>query len=258
MFQNVGTERVSLRQRQAAPLWARLREPNGQDELALDGVDTRSAVALLQRLLETPVDGGASSLCAADRDALLAALHRQLWGDRIVSSLRCVACGALFDLSFELSQLQSELAATGLAHQVLAAGRLQTDDGALWQLPDGLAEMHAAEMGARDGAAALALAAAGGDAERAARAAEAFERLTPLLDVDLDSTCAECGHAQAVRFDVQRFALQRLLDEREGLLGELHTLASGYGWSLTEILSLPRSLRRSLAARMLSQGTAWS
>lgn len=259
MFQPSGTERVALRQRQAAPLWTRLREPSGEDELSLDGVDTRSAVALLQRLLEATVDGGVASLCAADRDALLAALHRQLWGDRIVSSLSCPACGALFDLSFELSQLQRSLAEAAPPHQVLGPGRLQTADGAVWQLPDGSAELRAAELGAQGGAAALALAAGGGDAARQAAAADALEQLSPLLDVDLDSACAECGYAQAVRFDVQSFVLQRLLDEREGLLAELHALASGYRWSLTEILSLPRSLRRSLAARLAAQNdAAWA
>ncbi len=256
---SVSTERVALRQVQSPALWARLREPNGQDELAIDGVDTRNAVALLERLIDAALEGTAASLCAGDRDALLAALYRQLWGDRIVSSLSCSACGALFDLSFELSQLQRSLVAAVPSHQVLGPGRLQTADGAVWQLPDGSSELQAAELGAQSGAAALALAAGGGDAARQAAAADALEQLSPLLDVDLDSACAECGHAQAVRFDVQSFVLQRLLDEREGLLAELHLLASGYHWSLNEILLLPRSLRRSLAARLAAHSdAAWA
>ena len=258
MLQTTGSARVALRQHRAAPLWARLRELNGEDEMALGGVDTHSAVQLLDRLLDHQVDGGAAGLCAVDRDALLAALHRQRWGERIVSSLHCPACGALFDLSFELGALQRSLAAGLAPHQVLGGGRLQAADGALWQLPDAQAEQRAAELGAEAGAAALALAAAGGDTARAAGAAEALEHLSPMIDVDLDSACAECGHTQVVRFDIQSFVLQRLLDEREGLLAELHALAAGYGWSLAEILSLPCSLRRALAARLAGAEAAWA
>jgi len=77
-----------------------LREPQGGDELALAGIDTHSAVQLLDRLIDAPPCSTAQ-LSASDRDGLLAALHRSLWGDRIVSSLKCAACGAMFDLSFE-------------------------------------------------------------------------------------------------------------------------------------------------------------
>ena len=54
----------------------RLREPNGEDELALDGIDTRAATAFLSRLADCPDE--VPALAATDRDALLAALHRGL------------------------------------------------------------------------------------------------------------------------------------------------------------------------------------
>jgi hypothetical protein len=74
--------------------------------------------------------------------------------------------------------------------------------------------------------------------------ADALERIAPLLDVELDATCPECGHVHAVRFDVQRFFLGRLVAERAQRAAEIHRLARGYGWSLSEILSLPRARRR--------------
>ncbi len=85
-----GTVGVSLRYAADTPQRARLREPQGDDELAVAGVDTRSAVELLERLLEvSPCVAG--ELGASDRDALLANLHRLLWGDEIVCSLPCPA-----------------------------------------------------------------------------------------------------------------------------------------------------------------------
>jgi hypothetical protein len=71
-----------------------------------------------------------------------------------------------------------------------------------------------------------------------------------LIDVDLEAACAECGQAAVARFDIQSFVLQRTLYQREGVLSEVHALAGAYGWSLNEILGLPRSLRRSLAERL--------
>jgi hypothetical protein len=243
----LAAERVILRASAGRPGFARLREPCGEDELSVEGVDTRSAVTLLDRLLVAPER--ADALAASDRDALLAALYRQLWGDRLVSSLCCTACEAMYDLSFELSELQRQLAQQAPPHEVTASRSLRTADGACWTLPNADEEEQAAALGLHAGRAQLAEASAASGTAAAEDAAAALEALAPLIDVDLDTTCAECGHSQQARFDLQSFVLQRLLDEREGLLAELHRLASSYGWSLREILSLPRSLRRSLAER---------
>jgi len=79
---------------------------------------------------------------------------------------------------------------------------------------------------------------------------ERLEALAPLIDVDLDTSCAECGHAALCAFSISSpSCCSGLLDEREAVLGEVHALASGYGWSLPDILSLPRGLRRSLVRR---------
>lgn len=245
------TERISVWHAGAAPQAVRLREPCGADELALDGVDTRAAVRWLDALCDGPPAAG--DLSASDRDALLAGVHRALWGDRIVSSFACVACGKLVDLSFELSALQHDLARRGEAAQVSAPRRLHDHDGHAYTLPAAADEETAAALGALRGRQALASGIRPG-ADAAALAAR-LEVLAPLLDVELDAACAECGQAQQMRFDIQSFVLQRLLDERESLLAEVHALAAGYGWSLAEIAALPRGLRRAFAARLQAQAT---
>lgn len=240
-------ERVALRFLRNEPTVVSLRDLCGDDELSVSGVDTRSAVALLDGLVG-PHGISAAELSASDRDALFAALHRKLWGDRIVSSLRCTACDALYDLSFDLSALQRQLVSTVPSHRITAPNCIEAEDRSVYQLPTAEDEEAAAALGLETGRAQLIQMAAGTN-ERA-DAAAALEALAPLLDVDLETTCAECSHAQPARFDVQTFVLQRLLNERDHLLAELHAIACGYGWSLTEILSLARSVRQSLVQRL--------
>lgn len=242
---------MMLRHLAGQPAPARLRELRGADELALAGIDTRAAVALLDRMLNG-APSAAGELSASDRDALLAALHRALWGDRIVASIDCEACAAAFDLSFELSSLQRRIAANAESAQVGGARTVETIRGERYCLPSAQDEDAAAALGLEGGRASLAALVTGlpQHAAEVDAVAARLEALAPLIDVDLDASCPECGHAQRVRFDIQSFVLQRLLDERGATVDEVHALASGYGWGLREIVSLPRSLRRSLVRRL--------
>lgn len=216
----------------AGPVTMALVEVRGHDELAVDGIDTRAAVALLDRLMP-PGAGGAGSLCASDRDAMFASLYRALWGDRIATSLVCEACGEKFDMAFGLSELQFHLASNRPADLPAPA------------VPSAQDEILAANLGAAAGVAAL--------AERLGIAlteldelSDAMQACFPLLDLELDTPCPACGHEQKAHFDIQSFLLLRLIGERPQLYAEIHMLASGYGWFLGEILSLPRSTRRAL------------
>jgi hypothetical protein len=247
MTMRAWTAGILLRHASPTPQRTRLREPQGSDELAVAGVDTRSAVQLLDRLLEA-APCRAAEMSASDRDALLAGLHRRLWGDRIVCTLACPACEANFDLSFGLSALQRRLAEQGAPACTVDARCIADAQQRRYALPGAHDEDEAA--GHVDGVARLAVAIAGQEGVDATELSARLEALAPILDVDLEACCAECGHAQLVRFDVQSFVLQRLLDEREGVLGEVHALARGYGWSLAEIAGLPRGLRRSLVQRL--------
>ena len=240
------TERVPLRFAAEAPRWVRLREPTGDDLLALDGVDTRAATRLLDRLLDGAAE--AATLAASDRDALLAALHRGMFSDDIISSIDCARCGQPFDMVFQLSALQRQLETERAPASVSAARELVTADGTTIRLPDAADEEDAASLGdkARERLVVAILGEGADDGDLDSQ----LEALAPILDVDLHPACFHCNEATTIRFDIQSFVLQRLLDRREHDLNEVHTLARGYGWSLAEILSLPTSLRQSLAQRL--------
>ena len=241
------TERVMLRHAAAAPAVVALREPSGRDEIAVDGVDTRSAVALLDRLLRGSAAPTAMQLAAPDRDALLAALHRQCWGDRIVTTLTCSACASKFSLSFELSAVQRHLAANDSCWRADGNGRVVDDAGTSFKVPRAEDELAVVTDSPREAAAQLALLCGAGPADIEAGSA-ALEQAAPIIDLELTGNCVECGREHAAHFDLQSFLLQRLINERESLLAEIHILASAYGWSLRDILSLARSTRRGLAA----------
>jgi len=236
------SERVVLqlaKDAQGEALVLTLREPCGQDELAVTGVDTRSTVELLDRLIE-PGPGGtppALRLAARDRDALMAALHRLCWSDRIEATLRCRACDEPFDMDFQLSELQRQLAPRALE------GKPD------WRIPVAEDELAVAALPAREAVRSLAhrCGVQNGDITIASGYLDAA---APFLDLDLQATCPECGEGQSLRFDMQSYLLQRILSERERLLDEVHILASSYGWSLTEILNLPRITRQDLARRI--------
>jgi hypothetical protein len=228
-----------------------LQELCGHEELAIEGVHTAAVVALLNRLLRRqggmasspnlPVD--AAQLSACDRDSVLAALYRLHWGDRIVSSLTCQACDALFDLSFHLSGLQKKLwsdveedttIALPTAEDEMRMGRYL---GTWAERANGLVKISDPEANIVD-------------EEYVNALSLRLERYAPIMDVDLQTTCPECGHQQKVRFDLQSFAMQRWLNDRDQLLQDVHSLASQYRWSLNEILDLPTSMRRRLVERV--------
>jgi hypothetical protein len=222
-----------------------LREPRGRDELSVTGVDTQAAVRLLGRLVVVEVpegerSPGAEALSACDRDALLAALHRCCWGDRIEATLRCDACSQRYDLSFALSTLQRSLYAEARA----LAPALSVPSTADELCTVGLRAHEAASwLAQRSGLVST-------DEADQRGASEALEAAAPLLDLELDASCCECGAPQRVGFDIQSFVLTRMLGERERLLDEVHVLADRYGWSLREILGLDRATRQSLVTRI--------
>ena len=238
-------ERVTLRAASDRPRLARLREPRGADELSVVGVDSRAAADLIGRLIDGRTDP--AELAACDRDALLAAFHRQCWGDVILSTLTCTECGESFDLSFGLAELQAGLGKGDTELQAIGP-RLFQDGERIVRLPSIEEEEEAAEQGMTAGSRLLAESSA--STIGLPELCELLEVAAPLIDVDLHATCTECGQFQVARFDIQSFTLQRLLDEREETLGEVHALAINYGWPLGEILSLPRTLRRTFAERL--------
>lgn len=230
------------------PGYAYLRELRGDDEETVEDVDTWTAITLVDRLLvDAPGaavrPGEARGLCAADRDRILAAIWKREVGARIQATPRCPVCGKTFDVEFALDDLTATLAPTyeGVARN--NDGTFRLEDGTRFRVPSGEDELLSSA--APDPAAALIERCVQEGTLDVERLGALLERLAPVVDATIDTSCAECGHSHQVHFDVQSFLLGRILAERALRASEVHRLAQSYGWSLAEILSLPRSRRRS-------------
>jgi hypothetical protein len=224
-----------------------LRPLCGADEDSVDGTDTASAIALLDRLL-TAVPGAscgpgdAATLVAADRDRLLAAVYIREAGRRVTSSPQCAACNAKFDLEVDLSAIVRALVPDRGAPQRMSDGSYVAASGTRFRLPTGADELLASGSSApREDL--IGRCHLDGPLD-AIELAGAMEQAAPLIDIELESTCPECGHAQSLRFDIQTFLLGWLIAERRQRLFEQHLLARTLRWSLTEIQSLTRAQRR--------------
>lgn len=78
-----------------------------------------------------------------------------------------------------------------------------------------------------------------------ALAAKCLSEADPLADLQLDLRCVNCGRHWQYPFDIVPFLWTELDAWAGRTLREIHTLASAYGWSEREILSLPAIRRRS-------------
>jgi hypothetical protein len=234
---------------------ARLRELTGRDEYAVSGASTANAIDLLAALIKSIPTGetgplNAVDLVAADRDRLLASIYENAFGDRIESTLTCARCGEPFDLHFSLRQLiESVDKRTSIGDwKPLGDGRFEAVGGPSFRLPTGRDELAVVGLASDEVESLLLSRCAEGGEWPQGRVAfeELLERVAPLLDLELAARCAECSHPHTIQFDIQSYVLGAIAGERRRLLAEINRIASAYGWSLDEILSLTRSDRRQL------------
>jgi hypothetical protein len=263
----------------SAPLRSvRLRAVNDEDRVWLLG--TRDVVAmarraseLLARCTDIAEHGDPAALSVGDREALLLNLHRVTFGETLECVLRCPRPGC--DQRMELAPLVSDMLvapyeAPRAVHELLAE-----DGGATYRIAFRLPSSEDLDTVA---------ATASVDVERAARTllarcvraamrdgdaidfeelpqalrdalAREMQRLDPQAQVELDVSCPTCGHAFDVLFDAASFLLRELDADAARLLGEIHVLATSYGWSEHDILAIP-AVRRACYIELIAERVA--
>ncbi len=230
-----------------------LNELCGTDEMALDQADTENAIRLLDRLIKVNGAMGSDALRAgriitADRDRVLAHLYVMVYGPRVESTVHCQFCEARLALDFSLPDLQEHLQSGQTEADVerMEDGSFTLATGPQFRLPTGDDELAVAAFPAEQAAELLLRRCllAGDPASAGEQVQEAMAQIAPVLQTEMQAFCPECGKEQALYFDVQSFFLGRLLKDQKQVIREVHRLASVYHWSSTEILSLPRRLRR--------------
>lgn len=234
--------------------WTCIREIVGFDEQSVNGTGVLSTIRLLDRLLVnapgTNVGPGyAVNLTSADRDRLLTAIYIRIYGSCVESTVNCKNCEKPFDIDFSLEHLFDSINSgevSTIQIEKRQGGLFKLPNGCCFRLPTGENECAVLGMTPEDAESELLKRCVleGDPTGEIESLQDIMQTLAPLVDLNMDAHCPECNEHQLIHFDIQHFLLSSLQQEQQQLAHEVHRLAGAYGWSLNEILGLPRTVRR--------------
>ncbi len=205
---------------------------------------------LLLRLAAPETRGEATSVGRAD--AALLDVRERLFGTTIEALSGCPHCGERVELELAVADVRA--APTDPPDQLsLAAGPYELSfrvpnvgDLAVISHVDRPASdrsllerclVAAARDGARCGAVDL-------PQEVVDAVADCMARADPQAEVELALTCPTCETGWSAPFDIAAFLWIEIGAATERLLGEIHALASAYGWRERDILAMSEWRRR--------------
>ncbi len=241
-----------------------LRPLTGREEEWLathPGVPSAKAVTrLLNSCLRGP-DGElvglqqVQRLLVGDRDYLMLQLRSITLGDHFHAVIVCPVCDAKMDVDFTADEVPIERHSQKEASYTLELdGEPERRRTVRFRLPNGGDQEAVLGQDLENAATTLldrCLIDTGGmplsPVERKA-VSDAMEKLTPEVNLELELTCPECGHAFVEPFDVTTFFFSEMRVNAHMLLREIHSLAFYYHWDEATILSLTRERRRAYLA----------
>jgi hypothetical protein len=185
----------------------------------------------------------------AELDARLLELHASRFGRRLEAIASCSACGEQLELALDVDALGPRR----LSDRRVSAAGFEID----FRVPTAVdLTAVSSEPGAAEARAALVercvVAAKRGGSSIAARElpeaaivalAERMAEADPLGGSRVALECPACGEHSEPAVDVAWFVGRELATEAARIAGEVHALASAYGWTEEAILSLPRARR---------------
>lgn len=226
----------------------------GGDGLLLDLWDRAGASPLvarpvvlldgMRRLAGLPGDPPADSLPIGQRDRTLMELRAQIFGPCLALQADCPLCGEKFELSLDLPQLVADNAAGPPALMQVDGRPVPLRPPAMGDLMAVMALPAASQAGALLARCALAPLPRPLDAAEIEAGAQALALADPHADIQLATTCPTCGAAQTLGFDIGSSLWEDLTRLARRLMREVHHLASRYGWTEEQILSIPTGRRR--------------
>lgn len=192
----------------------------------------------------------AASLCVADRQFLMMCLAQMIDGDQVWMSASCTSCAAPFDMLLTRSALPVQSAGAGFPTATVWLNdretRFRVATGADQEALLSLGEEHALRHLL---SACLQSFSGGGSSDELindlsgddiAAIEAALETVAPTVCTTLQTRCPECDEAQSFPLNPYSLAGQQSSD----LYRDVHSLASHYHWSESQILDLPRERRQ--------------
>lgn len=213
------------------------------------------ALLLLSAACPETAPGKLAAYSIGQRDTCLLELRARMFGDKIISLSLCPQCGENVELEFSTGDFLTPSPSTeterifGLSEQEYELSfRLPNslDQARIASSPDlATAQQILLERcvlsATRNGET---LSSAALPAPIVSRLTETMAECDPLGSIFLAVNCAHCGNCWQVLFDICDFFWRELSYYARRLLHEVHLLASAYGWSEAEILSLSATRRR--------------
>lgn len=201
---------------------------SGSSQIPLQRALTMLAVACPEASADS-----LAHLTIGQRDARLLALRELTFGSELTGLTKCPECEEEIEPSFSCSNIRPptetappwELAVESNGHKVRF--RLPTSADLLTvRTPQELLERCLLNAGNHF------------TEDFVAVAGEKMSSADPMADTHLKLNCPICMHKWEAPFDIVAFLWREIGAAARRLLREVHTLASAYGWTEREILSL--------------------
>src|SRR6267143_1987133 len=252
----------------------------GRDDELLSQADQAETASLVTAVLSRAVrrigninpvtEEMARQLLVADRQFLLMKLRQRTFGDLVRADLYCpwASCGRRASMEFKIGDLPVEEATQLSPLYSLFLSRTALDEGdasrreVTFRLPTGADQEAVSSLLATNEAEALSLLLRRtiqrigscdfpsgeqitelSSLARAEIAAE-MERVAPRVELNLETSCPECGRAFLVPFDIHRFFFGELRTDLHLLYQQVHYLAYHFHWSESEIMAMPGNKRQ--------------
>jgi|SRR5262245_12843377 len=221
------------------------------------------AVSLLATASPGIAPGEVASYNVGRRDALLLQLRGLMFGPKIVSLTLCPKCCDGVELEFNVADFSAPaLPAESIGDSTIVVDNYEVS----FRLPNSLDQIAIAKTRDVEAARRTLLSRCVKSARRegadvlpellpasvVTAMTDRMAELDPLASVFLAVNCPGCQCQWQSLFDVCDFFWRELSSYARRLLQEVHLLASAYGWSEAEILSLS-SGRRRLYLEMVSR-----
>ncbi len=202
----------------------------------------------IQAWFPSPAGEDAADWSLGRRNQALAALHEQCFGPRIEGWTVCEGCGEKLEFHVDCRALIERQRGSG-SQSVIFKGQTfraptsrdlariarECDAGTAALRLAGMCRMEEVDADAHG-------IASWGDKDFE-ELGEAITLADPLAEILLSLECPVCAHTRQEPLDLPAFFWAELEATAKRLLNEIHTLATAYGWSEAEILSLSDARR---------------